>query len=80
MSTDSDISFAAEALKRAAPREFDVFLASIKSIAAEAQTTLLAAPPEGIVNAQGQAQMAARLLRLLRNCSERVDTLQRRNT
>lgn len=79
MSTDAEISVAAERLKRAAPNEYEAFLASIRGWASQAQTTLLTAPRDELPNAQGQAQIAARLLKLLRDCSERVDTLQRRN-
>lgn len=79
-SSDAQFTVAAEKLKRAAPKEFDEFLAAFKSIASQAQTTLLSAPLADLQGAQGQAQMAARLLKLLRNCSERADQLQRRTT
>lgn len=78
MSTDDQITFAAEKLKRAAPNEFHEFLAATTKLVSQAQSALLAAPPEGIINAQGQAQLAARLLKLLRECSERAEQLTRR--
>lgn len=78
MSPDDRISLAAAKLKALAPAQYEEFLAAFTSIASQAQATLLSAPEPSIMNAQGQAQIAARILKTLRECSERSDHLQRR--
>jgi hypothetical protein len=63
-----DVAMAAADLKIAAPREFDVFVATLDKLEKRMMADLLAAGPDGIFTSQGKALLSQQLKKKIEEC------------
>jgi len=75
----TSIVLAASELKIAAMPQFNVLVAALKELEEKLKTDLVAADPDKIFTAQGQAQLATQLRKKLDDCIKLREELKRRS-
>lgn len=78
MSNTSDLAVMqrATALFRTAPQAWEAFIQALSDRGADAKDVCVTAPPDMLVTAQGRAQEAMLLLKLLRDAPAKVTEIE----
>jgi hypothetical protein len=77
MNADAKLALAAVSLKARAIEDFDQFLVALREYANTQRDNCIQSPVETLQVAQGRAQQCAQLLKILENCRETADSIER---
>lgn len=76
---DRELIFATAKLARSAPEAFEEFIGALSSYTDIQISNCISSPLEELPRAQGRAQQAATLLRLLREATKTADQIERKS-